>query len=478
MPQVQKLVKLFERSLDVRIRTIPFGADQEVVALAYCDGLCDKARIEELVIPRLHQFYQKHRSPSAEGEMMQQLLPLSSFVGDEESIVQHVFDGNLVLLFEKTGNYYSVDLTNKPNRSIEEANTEFSVRGPRDGFIEDLPTNVALIRKRLRTISLQYDQFVLGRRSKTRVALLYLSDIASPQLIDRLKQRIEKIDIDILTSALQLGKLVDQSAFRFFPAFVYTGRPDYAVAALTRGRAVLIIDGEPTGLIAPADLFFVIKTPEDIEVATLYVGFERFIRLSGLVIAIFLPAFWTALSIYHQDQIPYRLLATLTISRQGVPMPASLEAFVMLFLLELFREAGARLPKTVGQTLSVVGGLIIGESAISAGLTSPGMVVVIAISVVATTTLVDYSLTGVASLMRIIALLFSSVLGMYGTILSMIGLLLYLSNTSSLGVPYLAPLSFKDWRQTLATLLVIPLPLKKKRPKYLNPIDDTSGDQS
>lgn len=474
---LDQMINLFEPCSDVQIKHFKF--EQDTVTLIYCSGLCDQNKIENLILPRLEQFLTFQAHDDKKEKNLKQLLALEPFSGDKEAIIQLVFDGFLILSFKKSHRIFSMNLSKKPNRNVEEPNTEISIKGPRDGFIEDLGINIALIRKRLRTTSLRIDSFVVGHRSKTRVALIYLSDVASPEVVSLLQQRISEIDTDFLASTTHFGKLIDRSTIRVFPAFTYTGRSDYAVASLTRGRIVLMADGEPTAMIAPVDLFSLLRAAEDNESATLFVAMERILRLTGLLIAILLPSFWTALNVYHQDEIPFRLLATLSIVRQGVPFPAALDSFLILFLYELFREAGARLPKTVGQTISVVGGLIIGEAAINAGLTSPGLIVIIAISVVATSTLVDYSLTGVAALLRLTALLVSSILGIYGTVIFVISLCLYLSNITSLGLPYLAPITTKSWKDISASLWSIPLNAKRKRPTYLNSIDDTSqGDEN
>lgn len=468
--------KLFEKSPDVVIRTIAFGEGRgaESIVLVFCELLCDSERLDEIVLPRLYRAA-SHGGGRQLEKMIPQLLSAVQMEWNEEQIVQDVFKGTLILCHAQTGALFKMELAKRPNRNVEETTTEVSIRGPRDGFIEDLNTNIALIRKRMRSTTLTYERFVVGRRSKTEVALMYMTDITREDVIAEVRDRITQIDIDMLSSIESLGKMVANTSYRFFPAFVVSGRPDFAADALVNGRFLILVDGDPTCLIAPVELLFLLKTAEDNRAASVYVMAERLIRLTGLLFALFMPAFWTALVVYHQDQLPYRMLATVTMARQGVPMPAGFESFLMLFLFELFREAGARLPKAVGQTLSVVGGLIIGDAAIRAGLASPGQVVVIAMSFVATSTLVHHSLTGTASLLRMFFLVVSNVLGMYGVVLSFIGLILCLTNIEYFGVRYLASFNYSNLRQLFASALYLPLHELRKRPEFLRVKDDTSG---
>ncbi|WP_243652929.1 spore germination protein [Tumebacillus sp. BK434] len=472
----KNILKLFEGCPDVIVRTIRAGSGgmTEELDLIYCENLCDIKRIDDIIIPRMLQILEEfgfQATPAGETS----LFSLVQIEWDEDLAEQKVFNGSLLLFHVQSGQLYELPVPKRPKRNVEETNTEVSIRGPRDGFIEDLQTNIALIRKRLRTTSLTYETFHLGKRTKTPVVLMYVTDMTRDDVLGQVRERIKQIDIDVLPSLEALGRMVSNSSYRFFPVFVYSGRPDFAADSLMNGRFVILMDGEPTCMIAPVDLLFVLKTAEDSRVAPVFVMFERLIRLFGLFFAIYLPAFWTAMVVHHQDQIPFRMLATLTIARQGVPLPAGMESFLMLFLFELFREAGARMPKVVGQTLSVVGGLIIGDAAISAGLASPAQVVVVATSVVATSTLVHHSLTGTAVLIRLMALFVSSVLGIYGVVLFAIGMLIVLANLEYFGVPYLSSFNYSSPRQLFGALLFLPRHEMRTRPKNLQVKDETAG---
>ncbi|WP_051331078.1 spore germination protein [Aneurinibacillus terranovensis] len=333
--------------------------------------------------------------------------------------------------------------------------------------------NVALVRKRLKTNTLTYEQFIVGKRSHTKAGLLFIKDIVRPEVIDEVKRRFSRIDIDAVFSSQELIELISERPTSLFPLYNHTGRPDHVVASLVRGRFAILLDGTPTAIIAPMNLMALIKSPEDVHTHYLFVSFERLFRIAGLIVSLFFPGFYIAISTYHPDQIPLSLLATIATSRKGVPIPTPLEAIIMLLLFELFREAGARLPNAVGQTLSVVGGLIIGDAAIRAGLTSPSMIVVISTTAVANFTLVNQAMIGTITVLRMIILLISSIMGVFGFTLSVIFIVVYLSNLRSFGIPYLSPVSPITFGDLIPAFLRPPIKKIRQRSKILNPIDKT-----
>ncbi|MCQ6557286.1 spore germination protein [Paenibacillus mendelii] len=461
---------------DVKIQKMGFHEGQDVSALlVYCEGLSDTKLINETIIPSLRKCLDEIRLQPLNEDVLISGWPISTLKREEmlDNLVTKVFNGQLILFFEGLASAHMIDIANSPARKPEDANTDVSIRGPRDGFVEDLTVNVALVRKRLRTNSLSYEQYILGERSQTKAGLLYIKDVIRPEVVEEVKNRLSEIDIDAVYSSSELEELLAESKFTLFPLFDYTGRPDFVVSTLLRGRFAIILDGVPTAIIAPANLTLIFKSAEDVHNSYSLVAFGRLLRLLGLCIALFLPGFYVGIGMYHQDQIPLTLLATLVMSRKGVPLPGPLEALLMLLMFELFREAGARLPSAIGQTLTVVGGLIIGDAAIRAGFTSPMLLVVIATSAVATFTLVNQSLIGAVSILRIGILIVSSFLGIFGFLLSVFVVLISLANLRSFGIPYLAPISPLILRDLVQALFRVPATYLKKRPKMLNTQDST-----
>ncbi|TCS96650.1 spore germination protein [Hazenella coriacea] len=455
---------------DVIIATKQFQSkDQPVETLwIYNEGLSSHKQINELVFPCLQQLLESISVKEIQvNDVLNKWLYTDIKKEDQlEPLLRQIFAGQLALLIDGLEGAFLLNVADQPQRTPEESNTEIALLGSRDNFTENITVNVALIRKRLPTASLYYEKFTVGVRSKTSVGLLYIDDIARPEVITKVKKQLSEIRIDAISSYSDLiDYLTDYSPFTIFPLYDYTGRPDYVSNALLKGRFILLLDGIPTAMIAPVNLALLLKTPEDLHQSYLYVTVERFFRTIGLLVSFFLPGLYIAITTYHPDQIPLSLLSTLVLSRKGVPLSTPMEAIIMLILFELFREAGIRLPSAVGQTLSVVGGLIIGEAAIRAGLTSPTLLVVVATTAVSTFTLVNQSLQGVISVIRFGILIISSLIGIYGFLLSVFVVLIYLSNLRSFGVSYLAPISPFSFQDFIQGVLRIPIPYIKKRPQ-------------
>ncbi|MDF2723165.1 MAG: spore germination protein [Paenibacillus sp.] len=464
-----ELRQLFRKSADFNMERYELGdADHiQTVYLLYCEGMSDAKTINEYIIPRIVHLINEDFSAELDKKL------ILTRIESKEDIVDQVFAGNLVMLFEQLGITYGLDIADPPHRTPDESNTETAIKGPKDAFVEELGHNVALVRKRLRSNSLCYEQLIIGKRSRSKVALLYVEDITNPSFVDEARTRLQKIDMDLLYSSSQLEEIIADSSLSLFPLLHYTTRPDFVVDCLIRGRFAIIVEGAPTAIIGPANLALLLKTPEDFYIPYYMGTFGLLFRFIGLLIALLLPGFWIALTAFNIEQLPYQFIATISISRFGLPMPAPLEGFLMIGLFELFREAGERLPKAVGQTIAVIGGIIVGDAAIRAGLVSTTFLVVIAISAVSGFTLVNQSLVGSVSLVRLFVMLLSSTLGMYGFILSILAIVLYLATLESFGIPYLAPIAPFSWNDVQMTFLRKPWITKNRRPSMLNTIDKT-----
>ncbi|MCA0755438.1 spore germination protein [Paenibacillus sp. N4] len=455
---------------DVVEYTLSVHINGEVdVALFYCGGLIDNQQLQLALLPQLEKWTEQ-LDHTAEGEVEGEALRpgrLFHYIpgGDEAYLYARLFAGSVILAFSDRAGFYEFDISSQPGRNPEESTMEVSLKGPRDGFVELLSVNVALVRKRLRTPDMHVEYRRIGRESMTEVALLYMSGITKPELVKEARRRLDAIRIPSLNGGGELEELLSDRPFSVFPLIEYVGRPDYVVQSLMNGKVIVMVDGTPSALIAPADMLLLIKSPEDAHLPFYFVSLERLLRLFGLVLALFLPGFWVALSAFNTDQIPYSLLATITISRIGLPVSATMEMFIMLTTFELFREAGVRLPRPVGQTVSVVGGLIVGDAAIRAGLTSPTMLVAAAVTSVATFTLVNQSLTGSVSVVRYAILLLSSVLGIFGFFVGVFAVLIYLCSLESFGHSYLSPLAPLKFRQLAPALMQNPWKLRIRRRK-------------
>jgi hypothetical protein len=435
--------------------------------------MVDQQLLNEVIVPRVNHFVSTLEKKPTETMIESKLhIPDLKAGHDFEKIIPLVYTGHVLLFFEDYGLLFTSNISKKPNRTPDETKLEVPVKGPRDNFIEDVSVNIALVRKRLPTNSLCVEKFELGRRTKTTVALLYIDDIASKEILNGLRRQLNEVDIDMIISPTLLMELVNKGS-NLFPRIDYMGRPDHAVQSLVRGRFLILVDGAAYGVVLPVNLSLLVKTGEDNETPSIYSSMQRLMRILGLSIGLALPAFWLALTTYHQNQLPLQLLATVVQANTGLPLPSFLEMLLMLLMFELFREASLRLPTALGGTIGVVGGLIIGDAAIRAGITSPAMIVVIAISVIATFTLVNQSLVNAVSVLRVCFILLTALFGLFGLLISVFFTLVYLSSIRTFGVPYMNISADLSFRTIMESLLRLPQNFYTTRPNMMNPTDQT-----
>jgi hypothetical protein len=472
------LLDYFQTSSDVKLRPFASGMGAGYsITLIYCEPMTDLKQLNEVIYPRLADLCRDQANLEIDALGRNPYLPLNRI--EESDLLHHltlqVYSGKLVLYFEHNQTFFSCDISNPPGRSPEEASTEAAVKGSRDGFTENLSTNIGLIRKRLRTASLGVEEIIKGTRGETRIALFYIRDVINPDILEEARKRLNDIDTDAIIGTSYIESIVKGAHKRaLFPLTDYSGRPDYVADALLAGRFAVLADGNPIAIVAPVTMMNLLISPEDANNPYYIVSVQKVLRLIGLAIGLFLPGFYVALTSFNLEQIPIPLLATISKSRHGLPFPVPFETFMMLFLFEIFNEAGKRLPQAIGQTITVVGGLIIGDAAIRAGITSPTIIVTAAISIVASSTLENQTLSGTTSQLRIVILLLSSIFGMFGFLIGFIGLILYLASLESYGVPYLSPFSPFVKKDFAEAVLKKPSNSVKQRPRILHPRDQTA----
>ncbi|WP_336765473.1 spore germination protein [Paenibacillus sp. USHLN196] len=466
------LKEQFNPCADVVIQTFPAKNENDLpIIVLYCDGLSDAKQINQFIIPRLeeHSLLEEDSHPKELGLTLNPVEDLR----DTKNLNLLIFSGQLLLIFGNGDQSCSLDIASIPGRNPEESAIESSVKGPRDGFTEELSVNIALIRKRMKTSSMCYEKYVKGGRTQTAIGLLYVKDIINPEILKEARENLDKIEVDGIIGTSIMERAVMGGIRSIFPLTDNTERPDYVVDSLLNGRFAVLIEGSPVAIIAPTTLFNQLKSPEDENTPFFIVTFERILRISGLLIACFFPGFYIGLTSFNVEQIPLPLLATIAGTRMGLPMPVTLEAFLMIFMFELFNEAGRRLPRALGQTVSVVGGLIIGDAAIRAGITSPTIIVTVAISVISSYILVNTVLSGVTAHVRIGMLIISSILGLFGFMLGLFALLVHLVSLECYGVPYLSPVSPYIPGDFTQAVSMHPSMKRTKRPAVLHTQDST-----
>ncbi len=395
----------------------------------------------------------------------------AKIIQSKQEIETEVFSGNLILLYHNTNKLYSLPIAKPPSRSVEESNMEVSIRGPRDGFIEDVDVNVSLIRRRLKTSDLKVKSYTIGRRSQTKVNLLYMNSILSPPLLKEIDQRLQAIDIAVASSTYKIEEHLFDQTFSLVPLVEYSGRPDFVADVINEGRFAIVIDGSPSVIVAPTSIDLIFRSAEDSQISFFYTNIERLIRILSLITSILLPGFWLALTSYQIEQIPFPLVATIAESRLGLPLSSPMEVFLMLILFELFKEAGTRLPSAIGQTVAVIGGLIIGDAAIRAGLTSPATLVIGAVTTICSYTLTDQSLAGNILIIRFFIAVLAAVLGLYGFFIGLFLTLIYVISLTSFGHPVVSPFNKLNIKLFLSDLFIFPYTLGHSRKKEYRPQD-------
>lgn len=360
--------------------------------------------------------------------------------------------GDSVVLFDGYTKALTLDTKSWAARAVEDSKIESTLRGPRDAFNENITTNLALIRMRLKDPKLRVYRTFVGERTNTALMILYVEDIAKPEIFDELLQRIDKVEVDGVLGSGKLEQLIEDNIFSPFPQALFSERPDKAVAHLLEGRYVILVDGTPFSLIVPVTMAQFLSSPEDYSDKWLTASAVRLLRYAAVLMSMFLPAIYIALTTFHYHLIPSQLILPIAESRAVVPFTPFTEAIIMELTLELLREAAIRLPSAVGQTIGVVGGIIVGNAAIQAGLFSPLLIIVVALTAISTFIIPNYNFGLAVRFVRFPIAIISSIFGGFGIIIAWIMLTTHLVTLESFGVPYaapFAPLRFSDLKDTI-----------------------------
>ncbi|MEK3881366.1 spore germination protein [Paenibacillus sp. PL2-23] len=459
---------------DLITKEIELGSTGLSLVLMSLDGMIDKTLVQQYVMKPIIAYASKLDTEAVEPERLVKQLKDEVLPSEEilsvyrmNDVLYAILSGNTCLFLNGTDHALIIGTKGSPKRSIEEPQTESTIRGPKDGFTEDIRTNSALIRKRIKDPNLRMDSYLIGRVSKREVMVAYMQDIVNPKLVEEVKKRLNSIEIDDVEGSGYIEQWIADSFLSPFPQILNTERPDRFASSLLQGKVGLIVDGTPFQLIMPISISDAFKSPEDYYQHWLVSSLIRALRYISIFIATFLPGFYISLAEYHHGMIPSNIAFSIASAREGVPFPVFIEAMLMEATLEILREAGVRLPKPIGQTIGIVGGLVIGEAAVSAGLVSPVMVIVVAVTAIASFTLPSYSFGIVTRILRFFIMMLAAVLGLFGVILGFLIICIHLVNLKSFGLPYMAPISPllpSDWKDLV---LRAPVTFIRKRPEML-----------
>ncbi|HEX3012264.1 MAG TPA: spore germination protein [Syntrophomonadaceae bacterium] len=445
---------------DIVVRKFTLSSAEIKAAIVTIKGLSERELINEQVLTALTQDVRFNNINSWQlfKQINQYGIP-NIFVTEEanvENIINELMTGNTIFFMDGISSALIIGSQGWKERSVSEPMTENVVRGPRDGFTESIDTNTALIRRRIKSPDLRVDEFNIGVKTKTTVILMYLNGVASEAIVNEVKARLLKIHIDGILESGYIEELIEDNPRSPFPQIDHSERPDKVSAAILEGRVAIVVDNTPFVLIVPTVFLQYIQSPEDYYERFLVGSLTRFVRVVSYFISIILPALYIALTSFHQEMIPTPLALSIAASREGIPFPSIGEAFLMEATFEILREAGLRLPKQAGQAVSIVGGLVIGQAAVQAGIVSQAMVIVVALTGISSFAIPAYNAAAAGRLIRFPLMLMSSVLGLPGILAGLTIILIHLSSLRSFGVNFLDPFTSPNEYQFKDTLVRAP----------------------
>ncbi|MBP1964567.1 spore germination protein [Paenibacillus aceris] len=377
-------------------------------------------------------------------------------LNDFDQAVQHILDGDVVIFFDQWNQVLAYNALGLSSRQVTEPVMEPVVQGPHMSTIEDIGSNIGLIRNLLKSPKLKFNFMTTGEETRRQIAYGYLDGAVNPETLTEFERRMADLDREEILETSYLEEWIGESTLSPFPQARYTERPDTAVAALLDGKIVAFVNGSPSILIAPSMFFEFFSSSEDYYQRAVFSSLIRFIRIGAFLMALLLPSTYIALTTFHSELIPTVLLLAILDTREGIPFPAFMEALIMEFFFEVLREAGIRLPRPIGSAVSIVGALVIGQAAIQTKIASPAMVIVVSLTGIANFSLPQYNMAIAIRILRFPFMLFAASMGGLGMMFGLLLTLLHLSCLRSLGQPYLAPVAPLDFHQLRDVVLMIP----------------------
>ena len=476
----------YVRCSDLVYRQFTVGGRQErQAAVFYFDGMTSSKVVHDNILQpllldaELVQYDAEHDQNLKNyfSYVKQHLLPAGeiTIIDDLEQGSQAMMNGDVLLLLDGCRQAFVVDAKGFPHRSVDSSQNEMVLRGPQEAFTEALRVNTALIRRRLRTNQLKFEEKTLGRFTQTQISIVYLEGVANDNIIAEVHRRLDNLkDVDSILDASCIEQYIEDAPFSIFPQMQYTERPDKVAASLLEGRIALIVDGSPEVLLLPLMFVQLLQSPEDYYNRIAPGTFMRWIRYMGLLIAITFPSLYVAITSYHPEMLPLNLLLSIAAAREGVPFPAFVEALIMELAFELLREASIRLPGAIGNTIGIVGALVIGDAAVSAHLVAPQMVIVVAITAIGSFTVPSMEASYPIRLLRFPLMLLAAAFGLYGVMLGLLAILVHLVHLRSFGFPYLEPLAPLKLNELRDVFLRAPRWQMMLRPQFREPAVQTA----
>ncbi|MED3992386.1 spore germination protein [Priestia aryabhattai] len=431
-------------SSDVVIREIKIGENYDMrTAIVYIEGIVDNQSIQEYMLQSIMKDNKKNEINrynvidlfSKDIMTIGNISPITNF----DDLFGALMAGNTLILVDGVEQALSASTAGGEKRSIAESTTEMVVRGPKGAFTESLGTNTAMVRRIIKTPDLWMESIKIGRVTKTDVTFMYIHGIANNKVVNEVRERLERIDIDSILESGYIEQLIEDQTATPFPTVYNTERPDVVAGNLLEGRIAIFVDGTPFVLIAPAVFIQFFQSAEDY-----YARFDiatsiRLLRILMFMISLIAPATYVAVTTFHQEMVPTTLIVAIAAQREAVPFPAFVEALLMELTFEILREAGIRLPKAIGSAVSIVGALVIGQAAVQASIVSPAMVIIVSITAIASFATPSFNMAISARLIRFLFMIGAATFGFYGIILCLLMMVVHLSSLRSFGIPYMSP---------------------------------------
>lgn len=467
---------------DIVYRYILVGKKQRFpLCLIYTDGLIDKSMLSQVVLePLLIGAREVEPDPKSIRDNLYELVIKGNIAISEikeadsvDDLINAILSGETVLFIDQYDKAVILSTRGWPTRSVEEPQTETVVRGPRDGFTETLKINISLIRRRIRDPQLKVKMIQLGERSKTDVAIMYIEDIVNDELLKEVLGRLNGIKVDAILDSSILEHFIEDDFYSPFAQASDTEKPDEVAASLYEGRIAIVVDNTPFVLVVPTTVGVLMQSSEDYYTRWTLAGAIRIIRYIAAFVALLAPSFYIAITAFHPGILPTKLALYVAGTRSTVPFPAFVEAFLMEITIEFIREAGTRISGPIGTTIGIVGGLVIGQAAVEAGIVSPLMVIIVAVTTISSFAIPSYEFASGIRFCRFALMICASIAGLYGIMLGLLILMIHLVNLESFGIPFTSPYSgFGLYRDLQDTIVRVPIKKMKKRPKFTEPKDD------
>lgn len=462
------LKELFNNSGDVIVRPIKINQNGITVHLFCVDGLINQSLFDEAVFRSL-KFDPYLSSCMTERAMMDYLLEGGTYhvftkeEADYQLLLKYVLSGMVALIFDTEEKAIVYDIRMFEKRSIQEPSEENVMKGSKESFIEVMRMNTALIRRRIRSEHLVVETLSAGRISKTDIALIYINGIADSATVNKIRTIINEIDIDNISTPAFIEEFLVENKHSIFPQIMYTQRPDRVAANLSDGRVALVVDGIPFAYLLPCQLPMLMQSPDDYANHFFIGSSLRIIRYMSMIVTLFLPAFYIAATTYQVQMLPVQLALSTQVAKQNVPFSSASEVLGLLISFEILIEAGLRLPKAVGTAMSILGGLVVGQSAVAANLISPAVVVIVALAGISGFIMPNQDLSSGIRLSRFLLTVLAAVAGFFGLAIGLIILITHLCSLNNYGIAYISPFVDVEERNIRDTIFRFPIKYFQKR---------------